>query len=479
MAARTRAKPLYTSSDLGREYHKPHKVSEPYRSEFRHDYARLIHSSAFRRLCGKTQLFPGVESDFFRNRLTHSLEVAQVAKSIANRLNHAEPAFAEEPIDCDLVEMAGLAHDLGHPPFGHNGEHALDECMRLYGGFEGNAQSLRLLARIEKKVTDDPEFVGIDSRGRDHRFGLNLTMRTLASVLKYDRSIPERRTQADYNGPIKGYYFSERALVRKIKRAVAPGHQGKFKSLECMIMDIADDIAYSTYDLEDAFHAGFIQPLDLVAAKNELLDEIASELSENTDLRVSHKQIRAVLTFVFAGMFDNQSLRKFLRNKQQSKLIDYLEVLSHHYRGSRELGSVGYLRTGFTSECVGQFLQGVVFEADSKYPSLSKVTLNSSIRLIVETLKRFTYIALIGSPRLKVSEARGKEIVKDIFGILAGDGGHKFLPQDCQAWHARSVSKSAKMRVICDFVAGMTDRYAVEFHARLRSDTPESIFKPL
>jgi dGTPase len=479
MAARTRATALYTSLDFEREYRKPHKVVESYRSEFRHDYARLIHSSAFRRLCGKTQLFPGVESDFFRNRLTHSLEVAQVAKSIANRLNNSEPLFAEQPIDCDLVELAGLAHDLGHPPFGHNGEHALDECMRLYGGFEGNAQSLRLLARIEKKVTDDPEFVGIDSHGEDHRFGLNLTMRTLASVLKYDRPIPQRRTKARYRGPIKGYYLSERALVRKIKKAVAPRFQGKFKSLKCMIMDIADDIAYSTYDLEDAFHAGFIQPLDMVAAKNELLEEIAWELNQSAGLRVSQKQIRAVLTFVFEGMFDNQSLRKFLKNRRQSKLIDYLEVLSQHYRGSRELGSVGYLRTEFTSECVGQFLQGVAFEANYKNPSLSKVTLNTSIRLIVETLKRFTYIALIGSPRLKVSEARGKEVVKDVFGILASNGGYKFLPHDCQTWYARSSSKSEKMRVICDFVAGMTDRYAVEFHARLRSDSPESIFKPL
>lgn len=115
-----------------------------YRSAFRRDYARLIHSAAFRRLQGKTQLYPGHESDFFRNRLTHSLEVAQIAKSIALKINEASDFFRANPINVDLVEFAGLAHDLGHPPFGHNGEHALDYCMRDHGGFEGNAQTLRL-----------------------------------------------------------------------------------------------------------------------------------------------------------------------------------------------------------------------------------------------------------------------------------------------------------------------------------------------
>lgn len=131
--------------------------NEPYRSDFRRDYARLVHSPAFRRLDGKTQLFPGVESDFFRNRLTHSLEVAQIAKSIALKLNYESQFIADlGGIDTDLVEVAGLAHDLGHPPFGHNGELTLDQCMLAYGGFEGNAQTLRILSRLEKKFTTDP-----------------------------------------------------------------------------------------------------------------------------------------------------------------------------------------------------------------------------------------------------------------------------------------------------------------------------------
>ena len=140
---------LYGETDCAREIHVESKGS--YRSPFRRDYARLLHCPAFRRLQGKTQLFPGAESDFFRNRLTHSLEVAQIAKSITLRINSVHPCFWDDPIDVDLVETAALAHDLGHPPFGHNGERAARHVYAQKGGFEGNAQTLRILARLEKK----------------------------------------------------------------------------------------------------------------------------------------------------------------------------------------------------------------------------------------------------------------------------------------------------------------------------------------
>ncbi len=206
---------------------------EPWRSDFRRDYARLIHCPSFRRLVGKTQLFSGHESDFFRNRLTHSLEVAQIAKSIAVRLNATEKFLRRcGEINVDLVEVAGLAHDLGHPPFGHNGEHALDQCMREYGGFEGNAQTLRILSRLEKKITTDPLAVGVTDDGKDLRFGLDLSARTLAAVLKYDEEIPlKRRAGAKL---VKGYYKSEGKRVAGIKAADGgrPVSRGKFKTIE-------------------------------------------------------------------------------------------------------------------------------------------------------------------------------------------------------------------------------------------------------
>lgn len=172
---------LYSKNDYERAKHEDEPDAKFGRSGFRRDYGRLLHSPSFRRLQGKTQLFPGHESDFFRNRLTHSLEVAQVAKGIALKLNASYTCFQKSPINTDLVELAALAHDLGHPPFGHNGERALDDCMKQYGGFEGNAQTLRLLSRIEKKVFDEPavkdalDMCGISADGRDRRRGLNLT----------------------------------------------------------------------------------------------------------------------------------------------------------------------------------------------------------------------------------------------------------------------------------------------------------------
>ncbi len=238
--------------------------SESYRTSWRRDYARLIHSAAFRRLQGKTQLFPNSESDFFRNRLTHSLEVAQVAKSIAVRLNHVIPQFQRQNIQTDIVETAALCHDLGHAPFGHNGEEALDELMMEDGGFEGNAQTLRILAKTEKRQTskldgDDP--IPVDTTGKDCRVGLNLTYRTLASTLKYDKEIPQLSEARKDKKVQKGYYRTERDLVSKIKSSILGDYKPEkaFKTIECSIMDIADDICYSTYDLEDAFKANFLR----------------------------------------------------------------------------------------------------------------------------------------------------------------------------------------------------------------------------
>jgi dGTPase len=242
------------------------------RSPYRRDWARLIHSPCFRRLQGKTQLFPSDENDFYRNRLTHSLEVGQIASGIAQNFNaNRRSFFHKNPIDTDLVYFAGLAHDLGHPPFGHNGERALDKLMARYGGFEGNAQTLRILARLEKKETENYPATAVPKPvidDVDMRCGLNVTYRSLASVLKYDKAIPqikEDRRDADRDRPVKGYYFTEAELVKDIKQHVLGEQLNEIKTIECGIMDVADDIAYSTYDLEDSLKAGFISPLKILA----------------------------------------------------------------------------------------------------------------------------------------------------------------------------------------------------------------------
>jgi dGTPase len=268
---------------------------DPWRTPIGRDYGRIVHSASFRRLQGKTQVFPGHESDFFRSRLTHSLEVAQIAEGIAQRLNYIEPKLKNDSIKERLCAAAGLVHDLGHPPFGHNGERALDDAMRPYGGFEGNAQTLRILSKLEKKVRRDHPEHG------DDRAGLNLTYRLLAAALKYDRAIPERRGKRAKL--VKGYYQSEAALVSRIKLAVCGRRSVKnFKTLECSIMDIADDIAYSTYDLEDALKAGFLTPASILASDQDLLETVAKKLSTQVGRRVTPEIVLSAFDDLFSGL---------------------------------------------------------------------------------------------------------------------------------------------------------------------------------
>lgn len=380
-------------------------------------------------------------------------------------------------LDPDIVEFAGLAHDLGHPPFGHNGEQALHKCMQGYGGFEGNAQTLRVLAVLEKKRTADGQPQTIDRRGNDNRRGLNLTYRTLASILKYDRELAPRQKSFD-----KGYYASERALVAAIKKHVA-GHplpaRGRFKSVECQIMDIADDIAYSTYDLEDSFKAGFLNPLDVFVHlgsapfRNQLVNDVESavrKLPEGKGFRLSEVDLYEELEAVFEGLFD-------AGHKTTRKAQHRLAVLAA--TRSANLAKNGYIRTEFTSELVNQFIEGIRFQVNPRCPPLSRAYLDLRALKRVEILKRFTFLAMIMSPRLQIVNFRGQEIVSTIFSTLLSEEGFRLLPEDAQETYQKLKSAPlARRRVISDFVAGMSDRYAVEFYERIKSAMGFTIFKP-
>jgi dGTPase len=458
---------LYSKNDIKRV--KPEKSISSGRSETRRDFARLLHSPSFRRLQGKTQLFPGHESDFFRNRLTHSLEVAQIAKGISLQLNADIPEFRSDPIDTDLVELAALAHDLGHPPFGHNGEAALDDCMRKHGGFEGNAQTLRLLARVEKKsLTEDhdsngDEYCGISPKGEDQRLGLNLTYRSLASILKYDKKIPKTRKRG---APlVKGYYASEEVLVKAIKENVGSAPVGiPFKTVECQIMDLADDIAYSTYDLEDSMKGGFSHPMAL-RTKLGTSPELVRRLYEKVREEVPDVSKREVF----------QSLQEILDLDAQSDEDPAFSAMLMFHQ-SKLVASHGQLRVGFTSSLVDKFVRSIKVEPH-KNLRFSRVHLPRDTQIQIESLKRLNYELIIMSPRLKVVQYRGYELVKTIFDALSGDGGNLLLPEDCQVMFSRLGDISDRRRLICDFVSGMTDRYAIEFYSRLRG-AGESIFKP-
>ena len=415
------SEPLYRPTDFGRRVAIPDKDGDA-RDPFRRDLARLIHCPAFRRLQGKTQLFPSNENDFFRNRLTHSIEVAQIGTGIAMNLNVSVPELKDTPINEHLVHFAALAHDLGHPPFGHNGEKTLDDELQDNGGFEGNAQTLRILARLEKKETEQFPIHSnvaepIDAEHNDRRLGLNLTYRSMASVMKYDREIPEtdeeRVRQRFLRRPVKGYYDVERDLVRQIKANVAPGYGGPFKTIECCIMDLADDIAYSTYDLEDAFKAGFLSPIGMAAATADEKTAIATEINGKLDEEygdgadaITVNQIDEVLRSVFSDLYDGQDVR------------DEYSHSARIYRRSCVLGENGYFRTDFTSKLVNLFMSGIDFDYNSDFPCLSKVRFNIQTFKMVEILKKYAYRSLIMSARLKIAETRGREIIKSIFKTL-------------------------------------------------------------
>lgn len=470
------SKNLYSEQDFERRSGAPSiNCNDGQRTAFQKDYSRLLHSSSFRRLQGKTQLFPGNESDFFRNRLTHSLEVAQIAGGIVDVLN----ANIAVELNRELVQFAAIAHDLGHPPFGHNGEHALDELMRKHGGFEGNAQTLHILACSERKLVTG-------SAGLTSEFGLDLTYRTLASVLKYDNEIPVDREAKKL---IKGYFGVEAELVREIKSHVCPDWTGTvFKTVECGIMDIADDIAYSTYDLEDSLHAGFVTPFSLLAAlftndkvrrevikkTNEALEKSGYELlGQHEIFEVACKRLDVTASLEYGEDIGVASIDA-IRRKVYESLVNI------------QFAASDLTRTKYTAERVGELIQEVEITWNDEYPALSIVRLSRKALLDVEIFKHLNFELVIRSPKLAVVQHRGKQIVTDIFDAIVKSEGQLLpnhwresfeacaAPDEEQSDNAVSAETPApnlkQMRIICDFVAGMTDRYAVEFHDSLFGD---------
>lgn len=446
-----------------------------YRKEYDRDYARVLHSAAFRRLQNKTQLFPGHESDFFRSRLTHSLEVSQIASSIAKKLKKENRGLDVKPKVC---EIAGLVHDIGHPPFGHNGERALDACMRYYGGFEGNAQTFRILTRLEKKELPPDESL-FSKQGEDCRVGLNLTARVLAAALKYDHKIEVVRSPDAVLE--KGYYASESHIVEKIKDCLEWDSSVPFKTIECAIMDLADDIAYSTYDMEDAFKAGFLTPYDMIAASDDIYNQIVDKL-KLSGIDTTGEDCRAALLDVFKDVCSSaiewqESIYKDI-SKEKNK-IQALKNFSSVYSQSKKMGVDGYRRTALTSGIVNLFINGVDVKVNRENTKFSEVLFDEKTLLRVNVLKHFSYVALINSPRLKVAESRGGEMISKIFNKLSEKGGEVLLPEDTREIFHWSDTERWHKRVICDFIAGMTDRYALEFYGRLFSENPQTIFKPL
>ncbi len=393
--------------DACRHTPEPKGTEADYRSEFERDRARIIHCAAFRRLQGKTQVFGVYEGDFFRTRLTHSLEVAQIAKGIALGLG----------ADTDLVEAVCLAHDLGHPPFGHTGEYTLHELMRHCGGFEGNAQTFRILTHLERKHAAYE--------------GLNLTYQTLDGILKYKTCIDAAALAAS-DGPVKGFYAWDRELVETVIRHTGNGYAPSF---ECQIMDVADDIAYSVHDLEDSLKAGLITVADF--------------------RRVPPPR---VVRDVNARL----ALRGYTASEEviQGELVRIAERLEELERTAGRAA-----RKMLTRDLIHEFASAVAIQADGRIDA----ELPSRVR--IEVLKAFESYKVIFNPRVTTLGHKGKEVLRRLFAVL--DQGRESIglfPEDHGEDYERALAESdetARKRVICDFLAGMTDSYAMRFYSRL------------
>lgn len=379
------------------------------RSEFQRDRDRIIHSFAFRRLQGKTQVIAIGEADFFRTRLTHSLEVSQIGRALSSRLG-ANP---------DLVEAICLAHDLGHPPFGHKGETILNELMNEYEGFGANAQTFRILTEIE---------------GRTPAYrGLNLTRATLDGLLKYKNKHRDLTT----NDRITHFFYDEDdQLVQWVDKNWKQGSQ----SLECSIMEWADDVAYAVHDFEDAVRSGFIRYENFVDAG--LLDEISKHLDASDD-SLDREEV---------GFIVNQMAQELWKRRK-------------HKIGSRELKE-------FTSSLIHQMitaarLKSIATNAWSvRYRwAISVDPIAKKKCLILQRIVRTLYIE---NPRIANLEFKAEVVLRHLFDVLMDPRYINLVPEEFQ-FHLKKMKNNRKKyaRLICDYISGMTDHYAIRLYLRL------------
>lgn len=408
---------VYTERDTARWFPEEHSSR---RSDFARDRARVLHSSALRRLAAKTQvLSPTTGVDFARNRLTHSLEVAQVGRELANVLG----------LDPDVVDTACLAHDLGHPPFGHNGERALNQWADDIGGFEGNAQTLRVLSRIEPKV--------FDSAGRS--FGLNLTRASLDASCKYPW--PRKGSVDDPSGRAKFGFYADDAEVFAWLREGAPD---RALCIEAQVMDLADDIAYSVHDFEDAIVGGFID----VQALGE---------------RVDHAELVESMVEWIGGEFDTSELMAAFDR------LDSLPVWIDEWNGSRH--DHGKLKN-LTSQLIGRFV-GAAFratvEARDGEPLVrfgADVVVPADIRSEIAVLKGIVAAFVMSKNARQPLYTYQRELLLDLADTLLAREGRDLDPGFTEDW-AAAGSDAARKRAVVDQVASLTDQSALDWHQRL------------
>ena len=380
------------------EFSRGRLVAEPAsrtRSAFRRDCDRVIHSTAFRRLKHKTQVFVFHEGDHYRTRLTHSLEVAQIARALARQLG----------LDEDLTETLALAHDLGHPPFGHAGERALDVCLSAHGGFDHNAQTLRVVTALEHRY---PEFGG-----------LNLTWEALEGIVKHNGPLTAR----DGAPLARGVPVGIADFVKSYDLELC-----SFASLEAQVAAIADDIAYDAHDIDDGLRAGLFGVDDLKVMP------VASGMISKIDRR-------------YPGLDDDRRGAELVR-----ELISYL------------IGSV------FVESQRRLLLAQPKSVADVRNSARQFIAFSGDVAAAEAMIKNFLNEHMYQHSRVMRIMKDAEKIIVDLFARYEDDPAH--LPSEWREG-AEEASEAARARRIGNFIAGMTDRFAIMEHQRLFDSTPD------
>ena len=370
----------YAAHDARSRGRRHVELPPEYRGEFQRDRDRIIHCNAFRRLAYKTQVFVNHEGDLYRTRVTHSIEVAQIARSIARALQLNEP----------LVEAISLAHDLGHTPFGHAGQDALNECMREYGGFEHNLQSLRVVDELEERYADFP--------------GLNLSFECREGILKHC-ALPKARELGDV-----GQRFVERQQ---------PG-------LEAQLANLADEIAYNNHDVDDGLRAGLIT-----------LDDLCS-------VQLVRRHADAVRA-AYPALPARRSIHEIVRRMINEVVVDVI-------RTSNEL-----LQAAVPADIDAVRLHGSAL-----------IAMSAPVREQHLELKRFLRERVYRHHRVLRMTSKARRVLEALFAAFIGDV--RLLPEEyCEAANRAEVTDGirGRARTVADYVAGMTDRYAILEHRRL------------
>jgi len=390
--------PYASAPERGRGRLYPEPVSTT-RNAFRRDCDRIIHATAFRRLAHKTQVFVFHEGDHFRTRLTHTLEVTQIARSLARALG----------LDEDLAEALALAHDLGHPPFGHAGERALDRCLATCGGFDHNAQTLRVVTALERRY---PDFDG-----------LNLSWETLEGIVKHNGPLTVRDGR-----PVEAY--RERGLPHTIAihNRMQDLELWSFASAEAQLAAIADDIAYDAHDIDDGLRAGLFVLEDLAGVPliHDILRAIRDQHPALDAPRLVHELVRRLITAMIEDVIAETASR--------------LQRLAP--RSADDVRHAGQPVAGFS-------------------PAMAKAD---------RAIKGFLYPRMYRHQRIMRIMGDAERLVCGLFARYLERRGD--MPAEW-AQTADEADEAARLRHIADFIAGMTDRYALTEHARLFDSTPE------